>query len=117
MITNRHIRHDWKTFVDWEQKSVRTVCRATSRQGLAGIPGITDQKNIVNVGGKNFWGWCINCVRFSMPEAIHSAQSPDMNDFMRPQYDRFIVQIGDQYRWIVDKGLRAARQAERDGVH
>ncbi len=61
-ISGRHVRHDWQTFVDSEQLSVRTVCRKTASRHMAGIPGVTQQET--------FWrddkdrvhsGWCIPC--------------------------------------------------------
>jgi hypothetical protein len=60
-MINRHIRHDWQTFVDWEQKSVRTVCGVTTRRHLAGIPFITVQEPIVAVNGQQRYGWCVRC--------------------------------------------------------
>jgi hypothetical protein len=61
-IRGRHIRHDWQTFVDWEQQSVKAVCGAKTQRHLAGIPGITDQPAMVPVKGKTYYGWCSRCV-------------------------------------------------------
>lgn len=57
MINNRHIRHDWQTFVEWEQGSVKTMCMQKSKPRLSGIPGIT-----YNPGGS----WCPNCIRWTI---------------------------------------------------
>lgn len=68
VISTRHIRHDWQTFVDWEQKSVRTCCGVTTKRHLAGIPGVTEQPQIVEVSGRKLWGWCMNCVVQAMKD-------------------------------------------------
>lgn len=57
VIVGRHIRWDWQTFVEWEQKSVRTLCGVTSQARLCGVPTITEQPEIV----KGRWGWCGRC--------------------------------------------------------
>lgn len=53
VISNRHIRHDWQTFVNWDQNSVKTICGQKSQPRLSGIPGITDSPAD---------SWCPNCV-------------------------------------------------------
>jgi hypothetical protein len=65
MITTRHIRHDWQKWIDdHDQKGVRVLCGARAKVGMAGIPGITEQDEIVQVGenGTRYFGWCIRCV-------------------------------------------------------
>lgn len=103
MATGRHIRHDWKTFVNWEQVSVRTVCGMTSRQGLTGIPGITEQPRIVD----NKWGWCMRCVKSAVRD--YDGIFPQIaNTKVAPLYAGFIAEIQDQY------GLNRVREAARD---
>lgn len=58
VIAGRHVRWDWQTFVEWPQKSARTLCGMTSQARLCGIPGITEQPQIV---GDKF-GWCLRCI-------------------------------------------------------
>lgn len=65
-IRNRHIRHDWQTFVDWEQKSVRTMCGVTTKRHLAGIPTVTTQDIFPEIDGKPRFGWCTRCVQATM---------------------------------------------------
>lgn len=75
MISTRHIRHDWKTFVEWEQVSVRTVCGVTTRRHLAGIPGVTPQAAVVEIGGRKKWGWCMRCTVYTHRETVEILKS------------------------------------------
>lgn len=62
MISNRHIRHDFYTWLDiGTTKTVKTVCGVRSRPGLVGIPTVTLQPPVVSRGGNVFWGWCPRC--------------------------------------------------------
>lgn len=67
-VKGRHIRHDWKTFTDWPQKTVKGACGVTTKRDLAGIPGITEQPESVPSGGKSYWGWCAQCVSVTFHE-------------------------------------------------
>jgi len=81
-ISNRHIRHDWQTFVDWEQSSVKTVCGVKTRRHLAGVPGITEQPLVVSVGDKQAVGWCVQCayrVNRDAQEIIKSGILPSIS--------------------------------------
>lgn len=68
-VGGRHIRHDWKTFVDWEQVSVRTICGSTTKRHLAGIPGLTPQPVVVQTEDKKVSGWCVRCAYSTYLEA------------------------------------------------
>lgn len=98
-ITNRHIRHDWQTWVDWKQNTVRTVCGVTTRQHLAGIPGITPQALIVDTAAGKRWGWCTKCVTRAFFENImDEVTHPDIKD----RYLTFRTVITPQYMAYLD---------------
>lgn len=52
MAKARHIRHDWRQFGNWPQKSCSTACGVKSTYNNCGIPGIDDDVE-----------WCMPCVR------------------------------------------------------
>lgn len=111
MIKGRHIRHDWQTFVVWEQKSVRTVCGVTSTFGMTGIPGVTPQAEVVEVNGKKYWGWCTRCVN-SIQRGLRTAEEhrPDMHIDVVNLYE--LVTAALTYQWSEQK--RIAMQEEID---
>lgn len=86
-MAGRHIRHDWQTFVNWEQKSVRTVCRKTTTFNAVGIPGVTEQPEIVEVNGKKVFGWCTNCSVYAYRDAFPAYESQDMHPYIVPMYE------------------------------
>lgn len=87
VISTRHIRHDWQTFVDWEQKSVRSLCNVTTKRHLAGIPGITPQPSTVQTGDRVVWGWCMMCVSaYDIEVKRIEAYSTQMTDEVRSLY-------------------------------
>lgn len=94
-ISNRHIRHDWQTFHNWEQKSVRTLCGQKSSPRLCGIPGITIQP--VKVAQRP--GWCPNCMhriitgrpRTFLPLAAIVENMP----YMHPEVSRLYQRVLD----------------------
>lgn len=88
VMAGRHIRHDWQTFVDWEQKSVRTVCGKTSTFNAVGIPGVTDQPEEVEVRGKKYFGWCTMCSVnvYVQADNIWCNKSDDMHPYIFPMY-------------------------------
>lgn len=100
LISNRHIRHDWKTFVDWPQISVRTVCKITTRQGLAGIPGITDQPQILP-GGR--WGWCMRCVLGSTEDFITLYSLPEVDKAIYTLYNNAEKELAMQLASVLYK--------------
>lgn len=91
MQISRHIRHDYKTWAEWEQSSVRTVCGVTTRHGLAGIPGITLQPQIVDKGDKRYWGWCWPCVRSAYNEMTYVIASGKAGVFLDENLVRLYV--------------------------
>lgn len=119
MISSRHIRHDWQTFVDWQQKSVKTVCGVTTRRNLAGIPGVTDQPEVVEVKGVKKWGWCTACIRSSkydldQVEKDMLAGEITVDETVRKMYDRFATAVLPQYLWWKDQELKRRKErAER----
>jgi hypothetical protein len=104
MISTRHIRHDWKTFIDWDQRSVRTLCGRTSQQHLCGIPGVTEQPKIVEAGGKKKWGWCGMCIMSMMyevnaNESYYSQWVPEVQELWK----KAVESVFDQYFWLKEK--------------
>ncbi len=103
IISNRHIRHDWQTFVDWEQQSVRTMCGVTTRRHLAGIPGVTIQPQIVNTNAGKRWGWCTKCVVNTFAVASKASSSGEITShtmkemyrvsllWMKPQNTEYLL--------------------------
>lgn len=90
MIKGRHIRHDWRMFADWEQKSVKGACGVTTQRHLAGIPGFTQQPEVVRIADKNYYGWCARCVRHVQAELNAAEQQKDnLAPGMVEQYARF----------------------------
>lgn len=85
-MAGRHIRHDWQTFVDWEQKSVRTVCNKTSTFNAVGIPGVTDQPVEIEVGDKKYFGWCTRCSVVTYREASRVYGLSDIHPYILPMY-------------------------------
>jgi hypothetical protein len=99
MISNRHIRHDWKTWVDWDQISVRTVCGVTTRMHLAGVPGITPQPPVVTTSAGKRWGWCTVCVMKAYFEQVPlDVVHPDIKE----RYITFRAVIYPQYTAYVE---------------
>lgn len=102
-VAGMHIRHDWQTFVEWDQKSVRTLCRKTSAARLTGIPGVTDQPDVMEVGGKKIYGWCTLCavdayslIGDTLPENVHPYIYPMYLDVARitsPIYDAYMARL------------------------
>jgi hypothetical protein len=92
-VGGRHIRHDWKTWVDSEQKSVRTLCGATTKRHLAGIPGVTEQPEIVEINDKKYFGWCTRCAVSSWRELHNVVVDEDVHPYIRPMYDGMRVII------------------------
>lgn len=90
-MAGRHIRHDWQTFVNWEQKSVRTVCGKTSTFNAVGIPGVTEQPEEVEVKGKKYFGWCTLCAVYSYQSAFKAYDGEDMHPYIIPMYEGLIA--------------------------
>lgn len=98
-VGSRHIRHDWNTFVDWEQKSVRTLCGSTTKRHLAGIPGVSEQPEIVQGKDKKLWGWCMVCVRgLRSNEEDLSSADPRIVALHREAH----ATVKPQYEWWLD---------------
>ncbi len=85
-IGNRHVRHDWQTFVDWRQKSVKTMCGVKTRSELAGIPGVTEQPTVLKTIDKDIYGWCIACCYETCLYA-EAALSKDLHPYIRAMYE------------------------------
>lgn len=85
-MAGRHIRHDWQTFVDWEQKSVRTLCGKTSTFNAVGIPGVTPQPEEVEVKGKKYFGWCTLCAVLAYRESSRVYGLEDIHPYILPMY-------------------------------
>ena len=87
-MAGRHIRHDWQQFVLWEQKSVRTLCGRTSTWNATGIPGVSDQPAIIEVGDRKKYGWCTMCcvLAFNTAEAVVGDYTIDLHPYIRPMY-------------------------------
>lgn len=66
VVKSRHIRHDYNTWVNWEQNTVSTLCGMKTRFRLAGIPGVTEQPQFVDVNGKRYYGWCPRCSKVAI---------------------------------------------------
>lgn len=99
-MAGRHIRHDWQTFVEWDQKSVRTVCGRTSTFNATGIPGVTDQPQVVVVGDKRYPGWCTMCARLAYitaGNALMSDSAPDLHPYIVPMYEDVFVKTTDAH--------------------
>jgi len=90
-IAGRHVRHDWQTFVDWEQVSVRTLCGRTTKQHLAGVPGVTKQPLVVSGGDKNMSGWCINCASRVNVLSRNILRVTDLTDDIRNRYAQAVM--------------------------
>jgi hypothetical protein len=104
MITTRHIRHDYKTWVDWDQKTVRTLCGVTTQRRLAGIPGITEQPVLLSNGKVNILGWCIRCTNYMHREIIG----------LTPQVANTVVHDNYARAWAVsDKVLLAIKSTTK----
>jgi hypothetical protein len=112
MIKGRHIRHDWQTFVDWDQKSVRTVCGMTSKRHLSGIPGFTEQDERVKSNGREYWGWCTRCVT-SVVRAMRGFEHLPAGTFV-PEvvalYARVSETLLDQYETMRVRALADEKQ-------
>lgn len=109
-IRTRHIRKDWPEWVDWQtQSSVRTMCGVRSRPGLSGIPGVTQQKLLVEHNGGKAWGWCSVCVRRTFPYYLPSALDENVTapeiltlherarEFLAPQYRVLLMQEAKRF--------------------
>lgn len=76
MISNRHIRHDYREFNDdLTQKTIRTVCGVTTSPKLAGVPGLTRQPVwVYETLTRRRFGWCPRCigiVSVEVPPGVH----------------------------------------------
>lgn len=111
-VGSRHIRHDFNTWVDWDQKSVRTACGATTKRHLAGIPGITPQPRTVDTGQKKIWGWCGRCVNSAWSSIDNNANDEMLDQRVGSLYTDAREQIAEQYRWQHAKMLET-REARR----
>lgn len=107
VVGGRHVRHDWQTFVDWEQKSVRTVCGVTTRRHLAGVPGVTPQPQQIPVDGKVVWGWCPRCV-IQMMRGVNAyvKENSLILDEVRNLYDRASLEVQDQYDYLRAEAIK-----------
>jgi hypothetical protein len=118
-IRGRHIRHDWQTFVDWEQKTVKGVCGVTTQRHLAGIPGFTEQPLNVPVGDKTYWGWCANCVRTTF-QVLQNTEGTTMPDEVKALYAKVSWVVSPQYFTIRDQEARRRelrRQGQKVNIH
>lgn len=108
-IGSRHIRHDFNTWVDWEQKSVRSACGVTTKRHLAGIPGITEQPRVVDLGDRKVWGWCARCVNSVWSSVDNNAQDFDIDSRVRELYSDARLELAEQRQWMMDRA-----QADRE---
>ena len=96
-IAGRHVRHDWKTWVDDDrQKSVRTMCGRTSRRELAGVPGVTPQEVLVTVGDRKISGWCPQCA-YEMTLYALASLNQDLHPYILPMYEGAIAEANTGY--------------------
>lgn len=89
-MIGRHIRHDWQQFVPWEQSSVRTVCGRTSTWNATGIPGVTEQPEIVETKTRRSWGWCGSCARSVHVVAWDAVEENTLHPYIKPMYEQVI---------------------------
>jgi len=113
VIKGRHIRHDWQTFVDWEQKSVMTACGMKSQRHLSGIPGITEQDPIVEVKGRSYWGWCPRCVNRVWQEASFT-ESQQVIPEVAALYERVVLAIAGQHEKMRERAMADAKTRHLD---
>lgn len=99
-MAGRHIRWDWQQFVSWEQKSVRTLCNKTSTWNATGIPGVTEQSEIVEAGGKKVYGWCTICARdayVTCVTVINKEYDEPVHPYIMPMYEAVAEITGPIY--------------------
>ena len=84
MISNRHIRHDWQTFVDWPQTTVKSLCNVKTQPRLAGIPGITEQPPFV----EKKEGWCSQCCYKAYRQMLDIPERLDTDSSVVKLYNR-----------------------------
>lgn len=118
MISTRHIRKDWPEWVDWpNQKTVSTMCGVRSRPGLCGIPGITNQPQIVERSGVKAWGWCGRCVNSTWPYLMPPVLSKDITSTVILDLHRSAQeQLVRQYKSILGDKLRRAQRDNHLGT-
>lgn len=90
VMAGRHIRHDWQQFVAWDQKSVRTLCNKTSTWNATGIPGVSEQPEVVAAGSKMVFGWCSACAVSAHKTAWDAMEGAPMHPYVRPMYEDVI---------------------------
>lgn len=119
-VGSRHIRHDFNTWVDWEQKSVRSVCGSTTKRHLAGVPGVTPQRQIVELPDRKVWGWCMRCVNGAWSPIDNNANADDIDPRIKELYIEAREAIKEQRLWYEGKMLRErelrrlAREREKE---
>lgn len=112
-VGSRHIRHDYNTWVDWEQKSVRTLCGVTTRTHLAGIPGLTQQPSIVQLPDRKVWGWCMRCVCSAYSPISNNSVASDVDSRVQSLYTDALAAIQEQYLWYRDRMQRDRENRNR----
>lgn len=98
-VGGMHIRHDFNTWVDWEQKSVRTCCGMTTKRHLAGIPGLTMQPSVVETRDKKVWGWCMRCVNSAYGPIVNDSEDVTIDSRVRSLYADARKALQEQYLW------------------
>lgn len=113
-VGSMHIRHDYATWVDWEQKSVRSVCGVTTKRHLAGIPGITPQPPVVYPGDRTVWGWCMRCVNSAYSAIANNAADLDIDQRVRSLYADAEQVLYSQYTQERARRLKLNDQARAE---
>ena len=116
MISNRHVRTDYKTWLDdYVNPQARYVAMCGRRvvgKNL-GTPGVTDQPAVVrNKAGVVRPGWCEDCGRKTIEDIINTKLPAAVENELRPLYNHCVETLQHAQRKytaalnLVDKNIR-----------
>lgn len=89
-VSTRHIRDKFYTWFDvGVTKTPKALCGVRTREGLIGIPTVTEQAQVVQRGDKLIWGWCTRCCYAAYRQISGLDLHAITNTDIRLQYKRF----------------------------
>lgn len=93
-VTTRHIRDKFYTWLDVSStQTPRAMCGARTREGLIGVPTITEQSLVVYRGKQPVWGWCPSCCYNAYQAVVDLDLDSITAPHIRAVYKKFIGTI------------------------
>lgn len=101
MISNRHVRRDFRTWLDTPLPPGRSVamCGKRVQNKYLGVPGVTEQAPVTyNSAGKARRGWCFLCAMNTIEAVVHTVIPAAVEKDLRPLYNHCVNVLHDAER-------------------